>query len=111
MPRRPRKRCRHPGCPELTDESYCQEHRADGKKYDSDRGTAAERGYGSAWQKIRALKLARDPLCEECLAKGIVKPAEQVHHEDENPHNNLKNNLKSLCVPCHLAKRGRGVKS
>ena len=105
MPRRPGRRCHHPGCPELSDESYCPQHRVDTREHDKDRATAAERGYGSVWQKVRARKMTRDPLCEDCRRKGIIREAEQVHHKDGNSSNNKNNNLESLCVPCHGAKR------
>lgn len=37
----------------------------------------------AAWRRCRALKLARDPLCEVCLGLGLVRPepATQVHHK------------------------------
>lgn len=36
----------------------------------------------AAWRRCRALKLARDPLCEACLRSGVARPepATQVHH-------------------------------
>ena len=48
-------------------------------------------------------------LCEDCLAKGIYKPGEIVHHKIEldpvnvyNPEVALNhNNLKLLCRECH----------
>ena len=39
--------------------------------------------YTSAkWLKIRQAKLISNPLCELCLAKGIIKPAIDIHHKD-----------------------------
>ena len=37
--------------------------------------------YGSKlWHSLRNSYIREHPLCEECLAKGIVTPAEHVHH-------------------------------
>ena len=36
---------------------------------DAERGTRQRRGYDQAWLKLRAAKLAADPLCE-LLARG-----------------------------------------
>lgn len=44
------------------------------------RGTAAQRGYNSAWRKARAGYLARHPLCVQCLADGITTAATVVDH-------------------------------
>ena len=48
-------------------------------------------------------------LCERCYAKGIIRPAEVVHHKipinDTNIHDpNISlswNNLEALCTDCH----------
>ena len=94
--------CRHQGCPEITTEGYCQKHkREDVKEYDKRRGSRIERGYTKEWLRVRIMKLARDPLCERCLIKGIDKQADIVHHRDRNPRNNMSYNLESLCFRCH----------
>lgn len=76
--------------------------------------------YQSAkWQRLRKAKLMQNPLCEECLAKGIVKPAVDIHHIDSfmNYTGNMRlqkaydfNNLQSLCKECHseLHKSNKG---
>ena len=42
-------------------------------------------------------------LCEDCLARGIYKPAKEVHHilplEKGGTHN--ESNLMALCKSCH----------
>ena len=58
MPTRPKKPCRHPGCPNLTDERYCSEHSVDNK-----RASAHERGYTSKWRRLSKLYLKAHPLC------------------------------------------------
>jgi len=64
----------------------------------------------SRWRKLRDAKLLEQPLCEVCLAKGIIKPAEDVHHLDSfMNYEGLKrlekaynyNNLQSVCKECH----------
>jgi 5-methylcytosine-specific restriction protein A len=60
------------------------------------------------WRKVRALKLARDPLCEDCKARGVLKTATQVHHLEglaQRPDLAFVfENLRSICSTCH-AKR------
>lgn len=56
---------------------------------------------GAAWRKLRALVLAEQPLCPECKERGILEPATEVHHMDDDPTNNDRGNLVGLCKPCH----------
>ena len=42
MPKRPNTPCKHPGCPRLTNDRYCDQH---AKLHISDRAGAVERGY------------------------------------------------------------------
>lgn len=60
----------------------------------------------SAWKKCRAVVLARDNhLCQECLRKKRITPADMVHHIIEYKVDLSKaldiDNLESLCNPCH----------
>lgn len=52
------------------------------------------------WRRLRALKLAEDPLCARCGSA-----ANEVHHcKPVVTHPELalvKSNLESLCKPCH----------
>jgi 5-methylcytosine-specific restriction endonuclease McrA len=64
--------------------------------------TTTERGYGYAWQRLRAAHVAANPFCEDCTAEGVLGvPVAVVDHRI--PHrgdfNLLMNpdNLKSLC--------------
>lgn len=67
--------------------------------------------YQSAkWKQLRQAKLMANPLCERCLAKGIIKSAVDIHHKDSfmNYIGNMRldkaydfNNLESLCKECH----------
>ncbi len=51
MPMKPKKPCRHPGCPKLTDGLYCEEHEV---LHRGDRASSSKRGYNRQWQKARA---------------------------------------------------------
>lgn len=63
------------------------------------------------WKNLRNYYIRRNPLCEICLSKGIVKAAEEVHHikfilggkTEEERWERLtdENNLMSLCISCH----------
>lgn len=83
----------------------------------------AKQFYSSAaWQSCRNeyMKCAHY-LCEDCLARGIYKPAKEVHHIEELTPMNIHrpeialnfDNLVALCKECHKARhsaRGRGVR-
>lgn len=102
MPMKPKKPCKHPGCPLLTDDSYCEFHL---KLHANDRDSAYERGYSSRWQKVRKRFLAKYPLCAECERTGKLTPATVVDHI--KPHRGDKalfwdeNNWQPLCKKCH----------
>ena len=105
MPRKPKHPCRYPGCPRLTDERYCEEHRkVESRCYEKyGRDPVAKRRYGGAWQKIRARFLAAHPLCEQCRKEGRLTVATEVHHILPLGHGgtNDEENLMALCKPCH----------
>lgn len=63
-----------------------------------------------AWKQTRDnYKQSVGGLCERCLAKGIVTPAEIVHHKIPLTAENISdlnislgwNNLQALCRQCH----------
>jgi 5-methylcytosine-specific restriction endonuclease McrA len=63
------------------------------------RPSAAARGYGPTWRRLRLLKLARTPTCEMCDRAAV-----HVDHKDNNQTNNKWANLQSLCHSCHSIK-------
>ncbi len=105
MPRRPKKPCKHPGCPKLTDGDFCEEHVV---LHRADRADASGRGYDSRWRKARKLFLKRHPLCEKCKEQGRFVKAEVVDHIV--PHRGDgklfwdEGNWQALCKSCHDSK-------
>ena len=79
---------------------YKHENNVSGKYYNT-----------KQWKNLRNYYIRRNPLCEICLSKGIVKPANEVHHKvkfldgrtDEERWQLLldEDNLQSLCYECH----------
>lgn len=119
MARAPRRTCTKPGCFATTEagKSRCPRHPVQprqrerdewDKQYDERRGTAASRGYDRRWYRLRNQFIAENPLCKECLEKGIVRAADEVDHIipiKVAPHLRLvKSNLQSLCKSCHAIK-------
>jgi 5-methylcytosine-specific restriction protein A len=76
-----------------------------------------ERGYGTAWDRIREQIMVRDfGLCQVCKRAGRLTFAHAVDHivpKFEGGDDNERN-LEAICKPCHQAKtenesaRGRG---
>src|SRR5688572_21629845 len=72
-----------------------------------ERLSAALRGYDGTWQRLRAMKLASQPLCElYCMEQERLTVATEVHHVRPirtNPELRLVwENLRSTCHPCHM---------
>ena len=68
-----------------------------------------------AWQHTRdAYRKYRRNLCEVCLAKGLITPAEIVHHKIELTPENIMDpsitlsfeNLQCVCRECHAEIHG-----
>ena len=62
-----------------------------------------------AWRALRALVLAEQPLCADCLKRKVLTPSEHVHHKVDRkdaPELALdRDNLEGLCQPCHNRQR------
>lgn len=72
--------------------------------------TARERGYGTAWRRLRQVVLTRDRhMCQACLAKGRFTPATEVDHviPKAKGGTDALDNLAALCTPCHREKTTR----
>lgn len=60
---------------------------------------------GQAWATLRECVLREHPLCEHCMNDAErLTPATEVDHVDNDPSNNRRQNLASLCKPCHSRK-------
>jgi len=72
------------------------------------------RGYGTAWDRLRAEVLSAEPLCRVCMAKGRVTAAVAVDHIVPRAKGGGDDwaNLQPICESCHLAKSAadRGAK-
>ena len=110
MPRKPKRPCAYPGCPELVDGGYCEKHKKlvteQYNKYGRDDFT--KNFYKSpAWIICRKKHLEEQPFCVECLKKGKTVKATMVDHivpikDGGSRYDN--SNLQSLCWSCHSRK-------
>ncbi len=110
MPRRPKKPCGYPGCPNLTDETYCDVHKTQmTRQYETyGREEQTSKRYGHAWKEVRKRYVSKHPFCEMCFAKGIIVPVDEVHHKLPLAEGgtNDEANLISLCKSCHAKIHG-----
>jgi len=100
----PLKPCRHPGCPVLTREGWCDKHRPQHKR----RVSASYHAWYNLpiWtDRLRPAQLLREPFCRECSGEGIRTRATVVDHI--KPHRGDwtlftdESNLQSLCKYHH----------
>ena len=111
MALKPLRPCRHPGCPALTREGYCPQH----KPSKAPRRVSAQwHGWYSlqVWtDDLRPAQLLREPFCRECAKKGVRTRATVVDHV--TPHRGDwalfidPANHQSLCKSCHDRKTAK----
>lgn len=108
-PQRAKRPCAVSSCKEFASHrGYCEKHQDKVKVNDKLRGTAHQRGYGSAWNKARDQFLNENPLCCDCRKRGYIVPASVVDHII--PHKGDKalfwneQNWQPLCESCHNRK-------
>ncbi len=105
MPRKPKRPCSTPGCPNLTDGQYCEDHKLmERRRYDKyQRSEDVNKKYGRAWKRIRDRYAKEHPLCEMCKEDDRLTPIDEVHHilpiSQGGTHD--RSNLMSLCKSCH----------
>lgn len=112
MPKKPKRPCTYPGCPNLADGMFCENHAALAEKerlerqrrynrYERDRKIIKK--YDRRWRKIREAYISAHPLCEICAKNGKTIAAEEVHHIKPLKWGGTHdfNNLMSLCQSCH----------
>ena len=106
LPTRPIKPCRHPGCPDLTNNSYCDNH---AELYT--RPSAKERGYNANWRRLSKLFLKAHLLCAECLKQNNITPSTVVDHIVPHRGDPVlmwdETNWQALCKRCHDRKTGK----
>jgi len=90
---------------------YCEVHEKQRERqYNATRPSGAERGYGSAWRKVRDAYIKDNPWCADPfgvhLMPGHAELATHVDHVvplkaggTDDP-----SNLQSLCTSCHSRK-------
>lgn len=74
---------------------------------DPNRGSRHERGYGTAWDKLRLVILERDcGLCQPCAALDRVTVGNIVDHKVPKAQGGSddESNLQAICAACHKAK-------
>lgn len=105
MPHKPLKPCKYPGCPNLTEDSYCKEHNGlVAKEYNRySRSYDYNKKYDRAWKRIRDRYAKEHPLCERCLKEGRIAPMDEVYHilPVNRGSGNEESNLMSVCKSCH----------
>lgn len=82
MAQRPLKPCRHPGCPELSRDGWCDKHRP-APRQSQKRASAEYHGWYSKpiWtDRLRPAQLVREPFCRVCADKGWRTKATVVDH-------------------------------
>lgn len=119
MPQAAPRPCTFPGCGVLVHgASRCANHPHVNTFADKHRGSRHERGYGSAWDKLRLVVLRRDNyLCQPCAERGDVTAGRDVDHKVNKSQGGTDDlaNLQTICPACHRAKtaqeaqQGRGT--
>jgi len=101
--------CSHPDCPVILIDgrSRCDEH--SGRPRDT-RPSAASRGYGVHWRRIRAQFLRAHPTCSLCREPATVADHHPLARRElvaaGDPHPDAWVNLRPLCESHHNAKSG-----
>jgi 5-methylcytosine-specific restriction protein A len=110
VPTRAATPCRHPGCPALTTDGICLEHRKAEQQHDREvRGSAYARGYTKAWSAYSKRYRYEHPWCVACLKEGRNNPSQEVDHIQavSGPDDPLfwePSNHQALCHSHHSAK-------
>ncbi len=77
------------------------------------RGTAAQRGYGYAWQQASESFLIANPLCRQCELEGRTTASEVTDHIVPHRGNTRlfwdPSNWQPLCRTCHGKKTAAGL--
>jgi len=93
----------------------CEPHRVARKKAQAkERPSFRERGYGSAFERNRKIRLQKDPICTcdgcpSCDGKPCERASNTADHivEKGDGGSDHHSNLRSYCGPCHSSKTAR----
>ncbi|EJH4501849.1 HNH endonuclease signature motif containing protein [Cronobacter sakazakii] len=112
MPPRIPKACRKRGCGKSTTDrsGYCEVHKGAGWDRHNKGQSAAQRGYGAEWRKVRNTVIKRDKgLCQTCKREGVIRPGSSVDHIIAKAHGGTDDpsNLECICSEHHKAKTAR----
>jgi 5-methylcytosine-specific restriction protein A len=107
MPQLPPHPCPYPGCRALVRRGRCEQHTL--PRAPDTRPARQARGYTRTWEKLRAIVLQEEPLCQICKAQGITEVATEVDHivPLSKGGTNERSNLQSLSKSCHSKKTAR----
>ena len=84
MPRKPKRPCRFPGCPNLTDGVYCEEHaKVMEQHYEKfQRGYSPGKRYGSVEEVHHIIPLAEGGTNDESNLMSLCRSChEKIHRE------------------------------
>ena len=103
---KPKRPCRKPGCPRLTTDGWCHEHKPKNKNKSGHKEPHVLKWLnGSRYKKARAALLKEQPLCAKCKDVGRVTPANVLDHIVPHKGNPAlfwdKKNWQALCKRCH----------
>ena len=88
--------------------AYVVRERVRKRSIDTDRGTAAQRGYGHKWRQYRIGYLRSHPLCRPCERSDRLTDTTIVDHiKDHRGDMRLfwdASNHQPMCKACHDAK-------
>lgn len=106
------RHCSEPRCSALVRQGRCEKHaHLDPKKFhDKARGTASQRGYGSAWKRLRDQVLREEPLCSVCRDEdGRVEVSTHCDHivPKAAGGSDERGNLRGMCAYHHRQKTAR----
>jgi 5-methylcytosine-specific restriction protein A len=117
MPNKPLRPCARHGCPALVTSGYCPQHaKQEQQRYDKQRGSSSERGYGSRWAKCSKYFLSQpeNVFCKLQL-QGCTNLSECTDHIDppdgpNDPRFWDPNNWQGACIHCNSVKGHKHIK-